>query len=76
MTCCGEMSVYGTAGHNGALVLAVEPGSEAEKRGLASGDVIIAWGDAAIDRATDLAGRTLVPDTPVAVLRKQKRTIL
>lgn len=72
----GEMSVYGTAGHNGALVLAVEPGSEAEKRGLAPGDVIVAWGDAAIDRATDLEGRTLVPDAPVAVLRKQKRTIL
>lgn len=69
----GEMSVYGTAGYKGALVLAVEPDSDAQKRGLTAGDVIVAWGDAAIDRITDLEGRTFAPETAVAVLRKQKR---
>ena len=69
----GEMSVYGTAGHKGALVLAVEPDSDAQKRGIIPGDVIVAWGDDAIDRITDLEGRTFAPETTVAVLRKQKR---
>ena len=72
----GEMSVYGTAGHNGALILAVEAGSEAEGKGLAAGDVIVAWGGENIRSMEDLAGRTLDADTPVAVLRKQKRTVL
>ena len=72
----GEMSVYGTAGHNGALVLAVEAGSEAEQRGLAAGDVIVAWGDAPINRVGDLEGCSLDGQTPVAILRKQRRIVL
>ena len=69
----GEMSVFGTAGHNGALVLAVEPGGQAESRGLQAGDVIVAWGDRSIARVTDLEGCTFAPETLVAVLRKQQR---
>ena len=72
----GEMSVYGTAGHNGALILAVEAGSEAESRGLAAGDVIVAWGDKPVNSVDDLEGAAFDDRTPVAVLRKQKRTVL
>ena len=69
----GEMSVYATAGYNGALIMAVEAGSPAEQRGLAANDVIVAWGGDAINRITDLEGRSFAPETAVAVLRKQKR---
>ena len=72
----GEMSVYGTAGYNGALILAVEVGSEAEGRGLAAGDVIVAWGDKPVNSVDDLEGATFDDRTPIAVLRKQKRTVL
>ena len=72
----GEMSVYGTAGHNGALILTVESGSEAEKRGLLVNDVIVAWGNQAINCGDDLTGCSLDPQTPVAVFRKQRRIIL
>lgn len=67
----GEMSVYGTAGYKGALILVVEAGSEAEKRGLAAGDVIVAWGGKAVNCVDDLEGSAF--GDPVAVLRKQKR---
>ena len=72
----GEMSVYGTAGHNGALILAVEPGSGAEGRGLEPVDVIVTWGEKSIDGAADLEGCAFAPDIPITVLRKQKRTML
>ena len=72
----GEMSVYGTAGYNGALVLAVEPGGEAESRGILPNDVIVAWGDAVIEKMTDLEGLAFAPETTVAVLRRQKRVEL
>lgn len=72
----GEMSVYGTAGHNGALILAVEDDSPAERRGLAANDVIVAWGEDAIAGIGDLEGRTLDGQMPVTVLRKQKKLVL
>lgn len=72
----GEMSVYATAGYNGALIMAVEAGSPAEQRGLLANDVIVAWGGDAINRITDLEGHVLDDRTPVAVLRKQKKIIL
>ena len=72
----GEMSVYGTAGHNGALILTVEAGSEAEKRGLFVNDVIVAWGNQVINCVDDLTGCSLDPQTPVAVFRKQRRIVL
>ena len=70
------ITVQTNADGSGLVITKVTEGGGAADAGLAPGDVIVAWGDAAIDRATDLAGRTLVPDAPVAVLRKQKRTIL
>ena len=72
----GEMSVYGTAGHNGTLILTVEAGSEAEKRGLFVNDVIVAWGNQVINCVDDLTGCSLDPQTPVAVFRKQRRIVL
>ena len=72
----GEMSVYGTAGHHGALILAVEPESEATARGLLSGDVIVAWDERAICSVDDLAGCSLDGNPPVSVLRKQKKMVL
>ncbi len=74
----GEMSVWGTAGHRGALVTAVEPGSPAEKTGLLPGDVITGWGGREIVSAADLEGCSLAPEAPhaIRVLRKQKETVL
>ncbi|MBE6939084.1 MAG: peptide-binding protein [Ruminococcaceae bacterium] len=72
----GEMSVYGTAEHNGALIMAIGAASEAEKRGLAVSDVIVLWGDKAINNIDDLADCTFDADVPVTVLRKQHRTVL
>ena len=72
------MSVWGTAGHRGALVTAVEPGSPAEKTGLLPGDVITGWGGREIVSAADLEGCSLAPEAPhaIRVLRKQKETVL
>jgi hypothetical protein len=70
----GEMSVYGTAGHDGALVL--EAAGEAAARGLMVGDVIVACNGTpvvsaeALPRDVDWKGCTLT------VLRKQIRTEL
>ena len=72
----GEMSVYATAGHNGALVLALEPGCKAEHRGIQVSDVIVGWGNAEIDGIDDLEGLVFDADIPIAVLRKQQRKIL
>ena len=72
----GEMSVYATAGHNGALVLALEPNCDAEHRGIQVSDVIVGWGNTEIDGIDDLEGLVFDPDIPIAVLRKQQRKIL
>ena len=69
-----EVSVYATAGRNGALVLSVEAGSEAEARGLIPGDVIVGWGEADIRSTADLTDRPF--GAPVTVLRKQQKIIL
>ena len=66
----GEMSVYGTAEHRGALVLAVEAGSPAEAIGLRALDVITDWNGCEIRCAADLSGEEKI--TSVRVLRKQK----
>lgn len=66
----GEMSVYGTAEHRGALVLAVEAGSPAETIGLRALDVITDWNGCEIRCAADLSGEEKI--TSVRVLRKQK----
>ena len=72
----GEMSVYATAGHNGALVMAVEPDSDAQMRGILVSDVIVGWGDAEINCPDDLAECGFSESLPIAVLRKQRKTIL
>lgn len=72
----GEMSVYGTAEHNGVLVLAVEKNSPADRIGLQPDDVI-----------TEICGKTVrntvtLRNTPapfsgeVTILRKQQKRIL
>ena len=71
-----EMSVYATAGHSGVLILKVEAGSDAHSRGLRANDVIVAWGNDEINQTEDLEGRSLSPDHPIAVLRKQQRILL
>ncbi len=74
----GEMSVYGTAEHRGALVTDVEKGSPADEAGILPGDVIVAWNGRGIRAAADLEGCSLDPGAPrsVRVLRKQKETAL
>lgn len=67
-----EMSVYATAGHSGALVLFVEAGSEAEKKGLRESDVIIAWGEAEICAASDLE-KCAYDNSAVTILRRQQK---
>ena len=58
----------------GALMLAVEAGSEAEQLGLAPGDVIVGWGEAEIRSTADLTDCSF--GAPVTVLRKQQKTVL
>ncbi len=70
----GEMSVYGTAGHSGALVL--EASDEAAARGLCAGDVIVAYGGVPVNCAEDLPESTDWLASGVTVLRKQIRTEL
>lgn len=72
----GEMSVYGTAGHSGALVVTVDAGSNAEKRGLLADDVIVGWGDAVVNSVNDLENCSLDDNVKIIVIRKQKRIVL
>ncbi len=50
----GEMSVYGTPGVTGVLVVKVDAGSELAKIGLQANDVILGLNDAAVVSITDL----------------------
>lgn len=70
----GEMSVYGTAERNGALILAVT--GDAAAKGLLAGDVIVGYGGQPICRAEDLPGEPDWPGREVVVLRKQIRVVL
>jgi hypothetical protein len=74
----GEMSAYGTAEHDGALVTDVEEGSGAFRIGLLPGDVITDWNGRAVKAAADLDGCALDPESyhAIRVLRKQKETVL
>ena len=67
----GEMSVYGTAGHSGALVL--DAAGEAAERGLCAGDVIVAYGGTPIACACDLPEEPDWRGATLTVLRKQHR---
>jgi serine protease DegQ len=46
-------------GQSGALVMAVQPRGPADRAGIAPGDVIVKFGDHAIEQPEDLAGVTL-----------------
>ncbi len=72
----GEMSVYGTVGHSGALVVTVAAGSDAEKRGLLADDVIVGLGDAVVNSVDDLEGCVFNDNVKVTVIRKQNRIML
>lgn len=69
----GEMSVYGTAEHNGVLVCHVEPYSPAEKAGLLMGDVIVAVEQKEICSIRDLEEMVMPFDGEITVLRKQQK---
>jgi hypothetical protein len=70
----GEMSVYGTAGHDGALVL--EAAGEAAARGLMVGDVIVACNGTPVASAEALPQDVDWKGCTLTVLRKQIRTEL
>jgi len=72
----GEMSVYGTSGHNGALILSVEGGTEMACRGFLVGDVIVGWGDAEIHNVDELLHCTLDNVEKICVIRNQTKIIL
>ncbi|MGN1346637.1 MAG: right-handed parallel beta-helix repeat-containing protein [Eubacteriales bacterium] len=69
----GEMSAYGTAEHNGALVLTVEAGSAADRHGLRAGDVVIGCGGRAVNRAADLEKLPDFETSEVVLLRGQQK---
>jgi len=72
----GEMSVYGTAEHNGVLILSVDPESEAGKLGFCTGDVIIGCSEGDINQIPDLRKAFDPTASSFEVLRKQKKIIL
>lgn len=70
----GEMTVYGTTGHTGALVISVA--GTAEKHGLKVGDVIIEYNGHEISGADDVPSDASWENAKIVVLRKQCRTVL
>ncbi len=69
-----EMSVFGTPGHTGALVLSMLPDSPAEHFGIRRGDVLLHWGEREIRGADDLIG--CGPGEPIHVLRQHKDIVI
>ena len=67
----------GQTSRPGALVVAVQPGGPANRAGLQAGDIIVRFGDRAIEQPEDVAGMTLElePGSKVTleVLRNGKR---
>jgi len=67
----------GPAPRAGALVVAVQPGGPANRAGIAAGDVIVRFGDRAIEDPEDVAALTLELDpgtnVPIDVQRNGKR---
>lgn len=70
----GEMTVYGTNGHTGALVLSV--GGAAERRGLLVGDVIVEYDCREISGVEDIPSDADWVKGDITVLRRQCRLIL
>lgn len=74
----GEMSVYGTAGHKGVIVVNVNGKSIASKKGLNVNDVIIKVGKREINCSDDLLKISILSFTlnKITVLRYQVKTVL
>jgi S1-C subfamily serine protease len=72
----GEMSVYGTAEHNGVLVLAVEENSPADRIGLQPDDVITEIRGETVRNIDTLRNIPAPFSGEVTVLRKQQKRIL
>lgn len=70
----GEMTVYGTLGHTGALVLSVS--AAAKKRGLKVGDVIVEYNNRKIFSVDDILPYTDWSIGAITVLRNQCCIIL
>ena len=70
----GEMTVYGTNGHTGALVLSVD--GAAQKRGLQIGDVIVEYDRREISGVDDIPSDADWIKGDITVLRRQCRLIL
>ena len=72
----GEMSVYGTAEHNGVLILTVEENSPAYKIGLQPGDVITEIGEKTICGTDTLRDIPEPFSNEITILRKQQKQTL
>lgn len=74
----GEMSVYGTSGHNGVIVVSVNDNSLANKKGLNSNDVIVKVGKQEINCVKDLQNISNLSFkfNKLTVLRYQVKTVL
>jgi len=70
-----EMSAYGTAGHNGVLVVSLDNCLEAICCGLCIGDVILSVGSRTIRNTDDLMACVLFTED-MMVLREQKTVLL
>jgi len=68
----GEMSVYGTAGHCGVIVLSVDKDSEADGKGLCKGDVIVSCGGKKVDCMADFEECRHIYENEMGVIREQK----
>lgn len=70
----GDMTVYGTEGRNGVLVLSVE--GAAKERGIQPHDTIVQYGGQPVQNLDDLSADTDWKKENLVVLRKQTRTLL
>lgn len=68
----GEMSVYGTAGHCGVIVLAVDADSDAAHKGICKSDVIVSCGGKTVNCMADFAECQDVYKNAMEVIRGQR----
>lgn len=74
----GEMSVYGTSGHNGVIVASADENSIALKKGLKANDVIVKVGKKEINCVNDLekVSKISILLSKITVLRSQVKKVL
>ena len=68
----GEMSVLGTAGHNGVVVVFVPENSSASYKGLKKDDVLVHCNETAINNVSDFEKCQDVYAQTLEILRGQK----